>query len=204
LRSIHFIAKTISYLFHPLLLPTIGLLILFNHSEMHLWVPEKGMQHFLLAFTFCLTFLLPLLHALLLIKMKQITSLSMPTKEERRMPYLATTILYSIQLYFVMKMELPTVIKALMLSATFLAAAILVINTFWKISAHMAGMGALTGIMIALSYRLQINLLPLMVVLFLLSGLVAFARLYLNAHSTSQVYVGFILGMAMQCLLFLK
>ena len=197
-----YIAKFISYLFHPLLLPILGLLIIFNHPEMKLWVPGKETQNFLIAFTFVATFLLPLVNALFLLKMKQITSLSMPTKEERRIPYLITTFFYSIQLYYVIKMEVPAVIKAIMLSATLVVAAILIINLFWKISAHMAGIGALSGIMLALSYRLQINLLPIIILLFLISGLVAFSRLRLNAHNEAQVYAGFGLGLFIQLFLF--
>ena len=197
-----YIAKFISYLFHPLLLPILGLLIIFNHPEMKLWVPGKETQNFLIAFTFVATFLLPLVNALFLLKMKQITSLSMTTKEERRIPYLITTFFYSIQLYYVIKMEVPAVIKAIMLSATLVVAAILIINLFWKISAHMAGIGALSGIMLDLSYRLQINLLPIIILLFLISGLVAFSRLRLNAHNEAQVYAGFGLGIFIQLFLF--
>ncbi|HET7819318.1 MAG TPA: hypothetical protein VFL70_08420 [Bacteroidia bacterium] len=169
---------------------------------MKLWVPAAEIQNFLLAFTFVATFLLPLINAVFLLKMKQITSLSMPTKEERRIPYLITTFFYSIQLYYVLKMEVPAVIKAIMLSATLVVAAILIINLFWKISAHMAGIGALSGMMLALSYRLQINLLPIIILLFLISGIVAFSRLHLNAHDEAQVYAGFGLGLFIQLFLF--
>jgi len=196
-------AKTISYLFHPLLLPTIGLFLIFHLDETGLRAPSPEMQLFLFAITFLTTFLLPLLCTLLLLKTKQISSLEMPTKEERKIPYLASAIFYFSESYFLMQWEVPMLIKAFMFGAALLVFSVFIINFFWKISVHMAGIGGLCGMMIAVSFRLQINLHFVLIALFLIAGFAAFSRLKLSAHNPAQVYVGFLMGISVQLILFL-
>ncbi len=128
----------------------------------------------------------------------------MNTKEERKLPYLISVLFYFSQSYFMhYYMDVPVLVKAWMLGATIIIVSILIINVFWKISAHMAAMGGLCGMMIAISFRLQIDLHYILIALFLIAGLVAFARLKLNAHDPAQVYAGFLLGVTVQLVLFL-
>ena len=195
-------AKIISYLFHPLLLPTFGLFLIF-HLDAGLWLPSLQMQLFLYLLTLTATFFLPLLISLLLLKTKQIASLEMSTKEERKIPYLAASIFYFSESYLLIKLEIPALIQAMILGATVLVVSVLIINLFWKISSHMVGIGGLCGMMIAVSSRLQINMHFVFIALFLIAGLVAFSRLKLNAHNPAQVYLGFLLGVAVQIILFL-
>lgn len=198
-----FSAKVISYLFHPLFLPCIGLFLIFNIDETGLWIPSSAMQWFLYAVTFTVTFLLPLLNALLLLKLKFISSLEMKTRQERKFPYLISAVCYFSESYFLMNADVPALIKALMVGATLLVVSVLIINFFWKISAHTVGIGGLCGMMIAISSRLQINLHYILIALFLIAGLVAFSRLKLSAHNPVQVYVGFLLGVSVPLILFL-
>ncbi|MBI4930969.1 MAG: phosphatase PAP2 family protein [Bacteroidetes bacterium] len=203
MNSDNLFPKIISYLFHPLLLPSFGLLLIFNIDEMNLWFSSSEQRYFLYALTFTATFLLPLLNALLLLKMKQISSLAMETRQERKIPYLASAIFYFAESYFLMNADVPVLVKAMMFGATLLVVSVMLINLFWKISAHMVGIGGLCGMMLAISYRLQINLHIVLMLLFLIAGLVAFSRLKLNAHNSTQVYVGFLLGVSVQLILFL-
>lgn len=196
-------AKIISYLFHPLLLPTLGLFLIFNLDKTGLWTPSAAMQLYVYALIFLSTFLFPLLSALVLLKMNYISSLEMKTKEERKLPYLITAVSYFSAYYFLMNAPVPILIKALMLGATLIVTSVLIINLLWKISAHMAGIGGLCGMILALSYRLQINLHYLLILLFLIAGIVAFSRLKLNVHDSFQVYLGFLLGVFVQLALFL-
>ena len=166
-------------------------------------MPSHEMRLFLYALTFAATFLLPLFNVLILLKMKHVSSLEMKTREERKLPYLIAAIFYFSESYFLMKLDVPVLITALMFGAALVVFSVLVINIFWKISAHMAGIGGLCGMMIAVSYRLQIDLHYLLITLFLMAGLVAFSRLKLSAHEPAQVYLGFLLGISIQLILFL-
>jgi len=203
LNTENYFPKIISYLFHPLLLPLLGLFLLFNLDEMNLWIPSYEQKYFLYAITFTATFLFPLLSALLLLRFKIISSLEMKTRQERKIPYLISAMFYSVESYFLIKAGMSGIIQMLMLGATLLVVSVLLINLFWKISAHMVGIGGLCGMMIAISFRLQINLHFILIAFFLIAGIVAFSRLKLNAHNPAQVYVGFLLGVSVQLILFL-
>ena len=206
LQSGVFFARVISYLFHPLLLPTLGLFLVFNLQAegIWLWLPSPEWKWFIYSLTALSTFLMPALVALALYKMKFISSLEMQTKEERRIPYITSAIFYFAASWLLMRWEVvPALIKAMMLGYTLLVVCTLAINVFWKISAHMVGIGGICGMMIAASFRLQADIHYVLIALFLVAGLVAFSRLRLNAHDPAQVYAGFLLGIFVQLFLYL-
>ncbi|MFI5164865.1 MAG: PA-phosphatase [Bacteroidia bacterium] len=149
----------------------------------------------LFAMTFCFTFLLPLFNSLILLRAKQIKSLSMETKEERRIPLLATALFFAAQYYILQKSVVPLTLKLLVLSATLSVILTVIINFFWKISAHMIGIGGVVGAMFALSYITHFkNGEWLMIGLIFLAGIIGMARLQLKAHSPAEVFAGFIVG----------
>lgn len=203
MKSEEIISKVISYLFHPLLLPSLGLLLLYNQKELSLWMPPSEIKLTLFFITFVATFLLPVLNALFLVRFKIISSLEMKTMQERMFPFIATSFFYVAELYAVTKTDLPGIFQLIILGATVSVVAITLINLLWKISAHMTGIGGLIGMMMVISYRLQVNFHLILILLFLAAGLVGFSRLKLGAHTPDQVYVGFFLGVVIQLVLFL-
>lgn len=58
----------------------------------------------------------------------------------------------------------------------------------------MAGLGGLTALIMVISIKLQVNLMALLIITILASGIVATSRLILKAHTPVEVYSGFILG----------
>lgn len=73
-------------------------------------------------------------------------------------------------------------------------ATVFVINLKWKVSIHMLGMGGIVGTIIGLILRYQVDAIQLVMALVILSGVVGYSRLRLDAHTPLQVYVGFVLG----------
>jgi membrane-associated phospholipid phosphatase len=71
-----------------------------------------------------------------------------------------------------------------------------IITSKWKISAHMIGIGGITGLIAYLIYYLHVNLEIYLIVIVLVSGLTGTARLILNAHHPSEIYSGFLMGFA--------
>ncbi len=181
-----------------------GLFLIFHLSESGLLLPGPDIQLSLYLITFVATFIFPLASALLLLKMNVINSLEMQTKEERKIPYLSAAVFYFSEAYFLMRIDLPLAVQAMMMGATLLIIITLVINLFWKISSHMVGIGGLCGMMVAISYRMQVNLHFMLILLFLIAGLVAYSRLRLNAHSAAEVYAGFFLGTVVQFFFFIS
>jgi hypothetical protein len=198
------IAKGISYLFHPFLMPTYGMLLYFSMIEPHLMGRlTPYLRLVLMTITFIFTFILPLVTILFLYRTRHITSLEVQTSQERRWPFLITACCY-IGAYYTIPAEREFgVLRGLILGATLAIIFTLIINLYTKISAHMVGIGGLAGAFIAISYRLQ---MPFELVIFTViaaAGLIGFARLALKAHTPGQVYAGFFVGMICEMALFL-
>jgi membrane-associated phospholipid phosphatase len=87
----------------------------------------------------------------------------------------------------------------MILGTTIAAIITLLINLRWKISAHMVGIGGVLGAVIGISERFMQNLNGTIIVLFLVAGMIGYARLKLDAHTSLQVYAGFATGFG--CLL---
>lgn len=187
-------AKIISYTLHPLLMPTYGFaFIFFTENYISMFVPAL-LKYIILGVTFLFTFLLPTVNALILLKMKRIQSLEMETNQERIIPYSSTALYFFALFYLFYDAEFPSIFKIVILGAAISILLTFIINFKWKISAHTVGIGGIAGAALGIIYRMQMDMTLAFISILLLSGLVAYARLKLNAHTPAQVYTGFVLG----------
>ncbi|MCB0428909.1 MAG: hypothetical protein KDD54_02260 [Flavobacteriales bacterium] len=188
------IAKIISYLFHPVFMPLLASYILLHtHTYVAFSILPKGKLVIYAILMLC-TVMLPIITALVLLRNGMIETLHMETKEERRLPFLATAIYYFTAYYLLAKLPLPRIIMLLQLGATLSVILVLLINLRWKISVHMTGIGGFVGAVIGISFELGADLRTLLGVLIICAGLVASARISLKMHKPAQVYAGFLLG----------
>lgn len=198
------IAKGISYLLHPMLIPTYALLILFNMQVYFtIGIPVK-VKWMIALLIFIITGLLPMLIVLLMSKLGIIKTLHMSQREERIWPFVTTALFYYLAYYLLRQLDISPAFILFTLGAFLSVLASLMISFFWKISVHMIGMGGLVGAFIGLSLRFMVDMPLLIVILILLSGITGFARLKLAAHSPSQVLAGFIVGFGIFILLFMQ
>jgi len=187
--------KLISTIFHPLFMPLLGLILVFNSSTYFSSGILPAIQWVTMLLVFLFTCLMPLLNVLYLHYKGFVDSIYLVSKEERRLPY-AITVAYYIILYYLLKeLQLPPILYLIILGCMLASILAFVINLKWKISAHMIGMGGLIGVMIGVSERLTLDLNATLIVLFIIAGLVGFSRLRMNAHNPFQVYLGFFVGM---------
>ena len=63
-------------------------------------------------------------------------------------------------------------------------------------------MGSIISFFFVISNIYNLSLLPLILVLILLSGLLGSARLYLKAHNSKELLVGFLIGILSQFAIF--
>lgn len=196
-------AKVLSYALHPLLMPTLGMVILFQvntYLSLIMSQQAKGLLYLLVFFN---TFLIPLAVSFFMLKRGFIRSLHMDTPQERRIPLLVTAFAYTFTYYLLRKIPLTAVIYVSMMGAILAVIIQTIVNLKWKMSAHMTGFGGLLGIVFGLSYRMNMNLTWLIVLLFLVGGLLAAARLKITDHTPGQIYWGFLNGFLCQLLLFM-
>ncbi|MCK6649229.1 MAG: hypothetical protein L6Q66_06210 [Bacteroidia bacterium] len=198
------LAKLISYVFHPLLMPTYGLLaLLFTKNYVSTFTPLV-LKIFLVGVTFVFTFIMPAINALILLRLKRIKSLEMENPEERYVPYISTALFYfSLYYLFHTAGDFPSIFKLLILGAAISILLTLIINLKWKISAHAVGTGGIVAAIIGVSLRLMVDLQVIAIISTLIAGLVGLGRLKLNAHTPAQVYTGFLLGFLVEFVLML-
>ena len=145
--------------------------------------------------TFVFTGLFPAVPVLLLMKRGEVHDIFISNREERTMPYLFSFMAYVFWALFMWRtMQFPTFIVAMGIGSAISIFIILFINLKWKISAHVSGMGGLSGAIFGVCYRLAINPVWLFVIVLTVSALVALSRIELEAHTPSQTLAGFVIG----------
>ncbi len=188
------IAKIISYLFHPLLIPTYAFVLLFSiKAYFSLIIPTEGKLRILLLI-FIVTFVFPVMVILFFKSRNMIKSLYQLSRQERKFPYITTIIFYFFAYYLLKNVQISPIFHFFTFGATVLSMTAFVINFFWKISIHMIAIGGVIGMLIGLSFTGILGSPFWIYVAVFVAGLIGFARLQLKAHSQLQVYAGFFLG----------
>jgi hypothetical protein len=200
------IALALSYLFHPLNIPILGLLLLYNINTFpSSFLQKDSLYHIheelkkMLFWLFLLfTWIAPLIMVLTLKRNGEISSLEMPDKKERNTPIVFMVIFYllffALMKYQIPKDLIPAYIYKLLLGATLGLIIARIANSFLKISLHTLGMGMLSGAFFV--YLLGQSVYPMWLIplVFVLSGLVASARIILKSHDLKEIGLGYAVG----------
>ncbi len=188
-------SKSISVIFHPLLMPTYALIIIFNSGTHYSYIPPEA-QKIIYVLIFLTTFLIPVSIIPFLLQLKLISTFQLNERKDRIIPLFVTAISYYFSFYLLNQLpfHVPQFIKILILASAILIIINLFINLKWKISSHLIGISGLLSLIFIYAIVFYANLLYILVLITLISGIVAFARLKLNAHSPQQIYSGFLLG----------
>ena len=192
--------KIISTILHPIVLPTIGVLLYFTFISQSL---EKRMQLIVLGLVFVLTYLVPLLLLIFLKRFMMIKDYEVSTIKERRFP----VIFMIVVLYFLGStiIQIPTIRNLGILffgTSLSLACIYILFSIKLKSSLHLVSMGSMLGFFLIMTNFNNLPLLPVIIVLVILSGILASSRLYLKAHTPVELLVGFSLGIVCQFVLF--
>lgn len=194
-------SKILSFVFHPVLMPTYAILLLLYFSKVFSqFMPIEQKTH-LINLTLIFTLLLPLLGVFLLKKLKIVSSIYMENQKERKWPLLIAISSYYLLFRMFEFLYIHPIIIKLVLGAMLILFLAVIISNFWKISLHMLGIGGVFGAFLAFQYLFGGKLF-LIILLLLCSGLVAYARINENAHTLKQVYLGFLVGACTEFLIF--
>ncbi len=122
----------------------------------------------------------------------------MPLRAERSVPYFITVLYYGFTWWLLYKAPVPPILAQLMMGAAIAVLGTALVNFKYKISAHLVGIGGLSGCFLVLGlHGSQDYTLPFIIGI-LSSGILGWARLQLSAHSPVEVYSGFLLGLLSQ------
>lgn len=206
--ALRVLAWIISAIFHPLLmLPYAYVLLaffnpfLFGESQFGriftLAPPYPKGTWFMALMLF--TCIIPLVGVLLMRGLGMVRSLSLETRDERKIPYVLAGLFYMsmvAQNSYISAM--PDEVKVFTLGATIALFIAFFINLFTKISMHTVGIGGFLAMLIIIMSRSYAGSSMLFVAGVLACGLVGTARLLLGAHKVSDVYGGYFVGFLAQ------
>jgi hypothetical protein len=194
--------RWLSILLHPLFMMCYTFLMLYL-SASHISFLPAPYKRLLFLVVLLNTIIIPFIILVLLKRSGAVKSIELNQHRERVFPMVMVIIPYVFTLLLLFRLQVPEIfikivqggILAMIIAAT--------VSYWWKISLHMVGMGGVTGFILAgliLHYFTSLNQL---VVVIILSGLLACARLVRGDHCPSQVYTGYFTGLASILLVFL-
>ena len=194
-------ARLTSIVFHPLLIPTLGFLLLLNSGFYFTLIPWS-LKRMVLMVIFLSTCLLPAI-SIGLLGLNQKIDLKMDKNSDRILPLILSSIFYYAGYMVLQRLPIFPIYKFFLVASILVQIALLFISLRWKISAHSAAIGGLLGGFLAMSFLFQENPLLILTLLVLISGLVGTSRLILEKHTNSQVYSGFLIGFLIMISVFL-
>ncbi|HKM93421.1 MAG TPA: hypothetical protein VJY41_07200 [Prolixibacteraceae bacterium] len=186
-------AHLFSFVFHPLVVPSIGFILLFySLPGFELYPPRmRNIMMVIIAFS---TGILPLTFIFLMSVAAGFSS-KMEHHRDRMLPYIFSAFSIYMGAQLMGKLPVPGVFRLFMLGACLVLIMLFLITMKWKISGHAAAMGGLTGLFLSLAFRYAIDLKWVIIAAIFVSGIVASSRILLTKHSALQVYLGYGLGL---------
>jgi hypothetical protein len=198
------LALIISVVFHPLLMATYGCLLLFFgiKNTVYDYLTEFDAKWRISLIVFMFSFIFPVLNIYILFKLKRIPGLTLSNQSDRTFPYVMTSLFYFGLFYLLMDVNIWPSIKLFIIGGGLAILLTALINLRSKISAHMVGIGGLLGVLISVSYLIKFDMTIYYILVTIIAGFVGFARLQLQEHKPYQIYLGFLLGLTVQTVLF--
>ncbi len=206
------IAYVLSVVMHPIfVLPMLLVYTYLTCRHLFIFNSQASMVTFTV-YTIVSALILPLAGILTMRGLGLVSSLDMPTKQERIGPLLVTGMFYIWLFYNYYKNgDVPMPVKVVTLGSAVSLFFAFFLNNFSKLSLHGVGVGGLIiGVIIVglkwsygylrLTPDWQVHNILIVSILLVLSGAVLSSRLYLQAHNLQQIYHGVLLGVAGQVL----
>lgn len=185
-------ARIISMIFTPFYLPLVSLVALFIFSYMSRLPLFYQLKVVTLVYLF--TVFLPSILIHLYRRYQGWTTFQMGRKERRMVPYIIAIMCYFTCYYLMTVMRIPQFMANIVVTALAIQVVCAIVNIWWKICIHMAGIGGMAGALLAISLVFQFNPLWWLSVIILVAGLIGTARMILRQHSLRQIVCGFVVG----------
>lgn len=188
-------ALVISVVFQPLLIPTLvfGLILYAVPEATSIPAEFKDRIFFLVLLS---TLLIPMITIIGLRLSGTLKSLHMKEIQDRLIPFSITSIYYLLTVYFLyQKSELDPILWQTLSLITLAVIGLTIVTFFWKMSAHMTGVGGLLAVVLILGFKFHtFQVLYPLILSILLVGAIGSARLYLGAHRPLEIYAGLFFG----------
>jgi hypothetical protein len=187
------LAKIVTVIFHPLLMPVYGMAIILSAPTLYGYLPFT-VKKLIILIMLVNNVLLPLSLLPFFIHTNIISSWTISERRERNIPLAITTLLYCTTSFIFFRFPIPVFLKSFIYASAFLSLIVTLINFRMKISLHSVGAGAIVALVIILSLKMYTPLIWYLISSVIAGGLVLSSRLKLNYHNPYQVWAGFFTG----------
>lgn len=190
--TINVLAKALSDVFRPSYFPLLGffILLMFTYLSQLSWQLKLS----LLILVYILTIFLPALGVYAYRRLRNLAPQELLLRTNRLVPYVLHIICYGLLLHFLNGIHAPSFMGGIIVISLLVQCLCTLINLWWKISMHSAGMGAIIGALVSYSFIFHFNPVWWLCVAVLVSGLVNSSRMLLRQHTLWQVLGGTLVG----------
>lgn len=192
------ISTTLSWLFHPFLLPIYLMAVLLTLTVFVRYPLQVKL--YLLWVVVLFTLIIPALALGVLRSLGRISDYKIDNRHERVLPLVIGVICYLLCAIIIAKIPSAVFLRKFIMAAACCEAMCLVVSVYWKISLHLTAMGAAVALMVVMNVAGVGNMAVPLMITTLCAGALASARLYLGAHNGQQVLAGFCGGFAVATL----
>lgn len=208
MNAMKVVSKFLSWVFLPLLAPvyaiSIGMFVenwemdMFQRNCLYAIFSMEAKQVLMYLFI-AFSFLAPAITVATMQIRGNVDSVMLEKRSQRIIPSLLT-IVYGIGLLAILYVKVPIVINGgkfiygLALGSLISVIVCTAITFRWKVSLHATGMGILSGFLSIYFYYMYSYSLWILASVFIASGLVMSARMYLKLHSLEQLVIGYLIG----------
>lgn len=184
------ISNVLSYIFSPLFIPTYGM-ILASYLSLLVLLPSSVLWT-TITIIFIITCVIPATGILAMYRTGLVSDPALNDRTERTVPYVLVVLCYLGGCLFLYRASAPAWLYMFFAGGAVAGAISAIVNRWWKISAHAAGMGGLVAMMFSMaSSQYALHSLDIWIsVAIILTGMVMSARVYLDRHTLMQVMAG--------------
>lgn len=184
------ISKILSAIFSPLLMPTYSMVLAINLSILSLL--PTAVQWTSIGVVFLFTCIVPVAAIYALYKAGVVSDLGLNIRTERPIPYLIVTLSYGASAWFLFRANAPEWLPMFFLGAGVATVINTIVNRWWKISAHAAGLGGCVAMLFKMAqlHQAVVSLDWWISGAIIATGMVMTARVYMKRHTLMQVLAG--------------
>lgn len=183
------LSTAVSWIFVPLLMPLYALWFVFSFSIVS--VIPLGMKWEITALFFALDVVIPALLVMLLKWLGLVEDIGLNGRRERLIPYLISIAVMAATGFWCQRLGMPGWVPMFYYGGAAAGLINLIVNFWWKISAHAAAMSGVLALLVYMSGNgFSDATLTWVVIWTLLTGLLGSARVWLGRHTVMQVFCG--------------
>ena len=192
-------AELLSVMFHPILIPLFGLIIIYSSPTLLSFIPVQ-LKRLIFAVVVVNNVLIPLALAAILYARGAITTFNARDLNERVILLTFSLLMYTLTAYLLVRLQVSSLFRAYFISIAIVTLITLMITTFSRISLHAAGIGGLLVLIIYMIILNDISMVWQLISVIIVGAAVMSSRIYLEDHSPAEVWTGLLAGIAVMAL----